>query len=138
MSILKINHAYCDTIREAEKAILGYIVTLHGCNGIIDSNKLPQNDLLSALKIGYQYSNTHIDLLKKWFSNNSQVLSSLQNGNWYPVTATIQDQFEELSIWTSNDTIIIAAKVITSNLRDFDYYNFEEFMYFKVSKNRLT
>lgn len=118
-----INEAYCKNITDPEKAALAYVATFVGNECSWDGQATPERTnlkckILSALGLGYQCSNTHLDFLRYWFSKDNTVLPELQNCPTTPDGATIQDSFENISIMTKGNNIDITYTVQAINVRE--------------------
>lgn len=122
--VIKLNEDYLSKLSDAEKAVLGYYATFHGNECWWDGDK-PNDDrsnlkckLISALNLGYQCSDTHLDFLRKWFRNEPKLLAELDYCATIPNTATTQDSFEEIHIERSTDYFTIRFNICAVNIRE--------------------
>lgn len=120
-----INEESLKTMADAEKAALGYVATFIGseCEWDGEANEDRSNldcKVITALGLGYQCSKEHLEFLQKWFVEDEQILSELQESNCptVPNTATSQTTFDGIQLTTKQDTIIVAYKASGINLRE--------------------
>lgn len=121
---IKLNEDYFSKISDAEKAVIAYYATFHGNECWWDGDK-PKDDrsnlnckIISALNLGYQCSDTHLDFLRKWFRNEPKLLAELDYCPTLPNTSTLQDSFEEIYIERSTDYFTIRFNICAVNLRE--------------------
>lgn len=137
-----INQDFCKTITDPERAALGYVATFIGNNCSWDGGYSEKRDnlkceILSALNLGYQCSDQHLGFLRQWFNQDSAALKQLEDCPTTPNTSTIQDTFDEISLTTKGNKIIISFKASGINLRDLDSWIWTETNYFQVDRNRI-
>lgn len=123
ISTIFINEAYCKTISDPEKAAIAYIATFVGNDCMWDGDATDDRSnlkcrILSALNLGYQCSDTHLNYLRKWFKNDTIVLEQLNDCPTIPYTATIQSTFEDIDIRTTKNKIWISYTATGLNMRD--------------------
>lgn len=121
---IKLNEDYFSKISDAEKAVIAYYATFHGNECWWDDDK-PKDDrsnlnckIITALNLGYQCSDTHLDFLKKWFRNEPKLLAELDYCPTIPNTSTLQDSFEEIYIERSTDYFTIRFNICAVNIRE--------------------
>jgi hypothetical protein len=121
---IKLNEDYFSKISDAEKAVIAYYATFHGNECWWDGDK-PNDDrsnlnckIISALNLGYQCSDTHLDFLRKWFRNEPKLLAELDYCPTLPNTSTLQDSFEEIYVERSSDYFTIRFNICAVNLRE--------------------
>jgi len=144
VSSLFINYEYINLMSDPEKAALGYVATFVGndCwwNGDADENRSNLDcRIITALDLGYQCSDRHLDFLRHWFRNDAEVLSELQKSNCptTPNTSTIQDTFDDIELTVKGDSIIIHYNVRAVNLREQESWKWTETDYFKINKDYI-
>lgn len=109
-----INQSFCNTITIQEKAALGYISFDIGneCWWDGKANEDRSNlkcKILTHLDLGYQCSEKQLDFLRKWFSKDQKALKKLKNCGTMPYTSTIQNTFDEINIFTNEETRTITV-----------------------------
>ena len=137
-----INQDFCKTITDPEKAALGYVAIFIGneCWWDGDPSDKRNNlkcEILSALNLGYQCSDQHLGFLRQWFNQDSAALKQLEDCPTTPNTSTIQDTFDEISLTTKGNKIIISFKASGINLRELDSWTWTETDYFQVDKDHI-
>ena len=145
INTMVLNNDYIKTISEPEKAALAYIATFIGneCfwEGEVNENRSNLKcEILSALKLGYQCSDTHLGFLRKWFSKDTIVLKKLKSCPTIPFTATIQTTFDEISIATNveNETISVSYKVYGVNIRESRKWSWTQTDNFEYNSENIT
>ncbi len=121
VSTMLINQAYSENISEPEKAALGYIAFDIGneCEWGYDAEgneRVLWCQIVSALNLDYQCSNTQLNFLRNWFSKDSLALKKLQSCPSMPNTATVQTTFNEILIQTDQTAKIITVSYKVSGL----------------------
>ena len=137
-----INEELCETLTDQERAALGYVATFIGneCDWDGDTKEDRSNlkcKILSALKLGYQCSDTHLGFLRQWFKNDKKSLKELENCSEIPSTATIQDSFDEINLKVKGNEITISFKATGVNVREEESWNWEETDYFIFGNDNI-
>lgn len=139
-----LNQNYLNSISDSEKAALGYVATFVGNECWWDGEANPDRSnldckIITALGLGYQCSDQHLDFLRKWFSTDKQVLSELEKDHCptTPYTSTFQNSFDEITIKTKGDSVKIEYKVSAVNLREHLSSHWTESAHFTVSNNSV-
>jgi len=121
---IQLNKSYLQNMNEAEKAIVAYYATFHGNECWWDNDK-PNDDrsnlkcvLISALNLGYQCSDTHLNFIRKWYSNQPELLNELEYCPTIPNTSTLQDAFEDIYVERRGDYFTIRFNICAVNLRE--------------------
>jgi len=122
---IAINKSFTNTMSDQEKAALGYVASFIGneCDWDGKANEDRSNlkcEILTALNLGYQCSETHKGFLKQWFAKDSVTLKKLKTCVTIPFTATSQSTFDEIIITTNTveNTISINYKASSVNMRE--------------------
>src|SRR5690606_5902710 len=138
IDVIKINEKYIDTLPDAEKAIIAYYATFHG-NECWWENDAPNETrsnlkckLISALNLGYQCSDTHLDFLYQWFRTQPEHLAELEHCPTMPTTSTTQDSFEDMQVERKKDIFTLRFTVCLVNLRENLTRCYEETHTFKI------
>ena len=123
VSTIFINEKYCKTISDPEKAAIAYVATFVGNDCMWDGDAKDDRSnlkcrILSALNLGYQCSDTHLNYLRKWFKNDTFALEQLVDCPTIPYTATIQSTFEDIDVRTTKNKIWISYIATGLNMRD--------------------
>lgn len=110
VSTIMIDQALAGRLTHAERAALGYVVTIIGseCDWDGKANEEFSNlkcKALTALNLGYQCSDQHLGFLQNWFRNDQEVLGRLASCPRIPFTASSQQTFDEVYLTVQNDTI---------------------------------
>ncbi|TAF35248.1 MAG: hypothetical protein EAZ57_01215 [Cytophagales bacterium] len=111
-----INEKLCNSLSDAERAALGYVVTFIGsdCNWDGQANK-DFNNLKclanNALGLGYQCSEEHLDFLRRWFRNDEASLDALKSCASVPMTATTQETFDFINLKVKDNMISVEFAV---------------------------
>jgi len=132
-----INQAYCKTISDPEKAALGFVATFIGSECSWDGNYTENRsnlkcEILTALNLGYQCSDSHLGFLKQWFKNDSTAMKELEACPTTPNTATIQESFNEIILTTKGNEISVFFKASGINLREQRSWSWSETDYFQI------
>ncbi len=137
-----LNQDYIDTITDEEKAAIAYVATFVGNECYWDGE--PQDDLgnlkcriLTALDLGYQCSEKHLDFLNYWFRSDTIALRNIKECGLTPYTATVQDTFDEIRIYKNEDVIIISFKAKGICLRDNYEWAWKETINFRITNQGL-
>lgn len=143
VSVIQINEEFCKRISESEKAALGLVATFIGseCNWDGEAKEDRSNlkcKILTALNLGYQCSEKHLDFLQKWFKNDKKVLAKLQeNCPTIPFTATVQETFDEIVLTTKGNSISVFFRASGVNLREMRSWSWSETDFFELDKGSL-
>jgi len=141
-----INESVSNSMSNQEKAALGYVSTFIGNECMWDGeepNKTRSNlkcKILSELNLGYQCSEKHLGFLKKWFSEDAEVLRKLDKCGTMPNTSTIQTTFDEILILTDQEkkTITVNYKTHGVNIRESTSWSWVRTDYFKYNNKNIT
>lgn len=140
-----LNNEFLENITQPEKAALGYVATFIGneCEWDVKPNKNRSNlncQILSALGLGYQCSNTHLGFLRKWFLKDTVALKKLETCPTIPNTATQQTTFNEILIETNTQqqTITIRCKISAINTRTSNVKQFTSVDTFKYTPESVV
>lgn len=143
-SSIFLNSDYIKTITDQEKAAIGYVSTFIGneCQWDGEVNDDRSNldcKIITALGLGYQCSEIHLDYLREWFSTDDSVLSELENSNCptTPYTATIQNTFDEIVVSTKGDSISVYYEASGVNIREQKNWDWSETVYFIATNDNL-
>ena len=125
VSTIVINHSYLHNITPPERSALAFVAYDIGneCEWGYDSEgngRVLWCQIVSALDLSHQCSDTQLNFLRKWFAKDAISLKKLENCPTIPNTATIQTTFDEILIQTdaSKKTITINYKVTGINMRE--------------------
>ena len=137
-----INEAFAKKISAPEKAALAYVATFIGneCSwdgAYTEDRSNLKCDILTALNLGYQCSDSHLGFLRKWFSQDSAVLKDLEACPTTPNSATIQDTFDEIVLTTKGNEIAVFFKATGINLREEKSWSWSETDYFVVEHDMI-
>jgi len=142
-STIVINEEYCKTITDAERAALGYVATWIG-NECWWNNDYPNNDrtnlkcvILTALNLGCQGSEEHLNFLRHWFRNDTACIEALKDIPTTPYTSTIQDTFDSIKITKKENLITIWFKASGINTREQESWSWTQKDYFKVNGDKI-
>lgn len=140
-----INKPFSNSISNQEKAALGYVATFIGneCwwDGKANENRSNLKcEILTALDLGYQCSDKHLNFLRKWFSKDAVALKKLESCRTMPYTATVQTTFDEITIFTDKDNKIITVnyKVLGMNIRESKNWSWAQTDTFKYDLENIT
>ena len=138
VSVLVLDEEYCKTIPDAERAALGYVATFIGneCEWDGDYTEDRSNlkcKILTALDLGYQCSEQHLGFLRKWFSTDNKVLIALtpENCPTTPDGASVAETFDEITLTTKDNYIIVSYKVSGYDMRAAEIWTRDATMYFQ-------
>jgi hypothetical protein len=142
MNIISLNEEFIKTITDVEKAAIGYVATDIGneCDWdgeFRDDRSNLKCKILSALDLGYQCSDQHLGFLRKWFINDKDAISSLENCGTMPFTSTIQNSFEEITLEKEGDTIKIFCRIYGFNLRESESWSSSNTFYFRFNNDNI-
>ncbi|MFH6992452.1 hypothetical protein [Flavobacterium sp. FlaQc-48] len=109
---LRLNEDYLKTLTDPQRAALGYIATDIGNECYWDGDQKEDESnlkcqLIWALNLGYQCSDTHLSFLRKWFKEDQNVLQRLENCKRTVSSSKIQDRFIGIKMATNKQTIKI-------------------------------
>ena len=142
-SRLVVNEIFCKSIPEPIKAAIAFTATFVG-NECWWENDEPNKDrtnlkckILTALNLGCQGSETHLNFLRRWFVNDKDCLEQLKNIPTTPYTSTIQDTFDEIKVSVKADTIKVTFKATGINTRESSKWRWKEIDIYAYSHNSL-
>ena len=140
-----LNEKYIASMSDQEKAAIGYLATFVGNECWWDGEAREDRSnldckIITALSLGYQCSDEHLGFLRQWFEGDEIILSELEKSNCptTPYTATIQDTFDEITINTSGNSITVAYRATSINVRDGKSQSWNETALFKAYEDRLV
>ena len=141
-STIIINEKLCKTLTEPEIAALGYVVTYIGseCQWDGKYNEDRSNlkcKALDALNLGYQCSDKHLGLLRKWFKNDTKVLEELNYCPTTPFTASSQETFDEITLTTKGDKISVWFGANGVNMPMGESWYWTETDYFQLDNDNI-
>jgi hypothetical protein len=141
---LVINIKVIKKIRESERAAIAY-VALHDsrdCDWDGEPNANHTNlscSIITALGLGYQCSDSHIQLLKHWFRDDSTILQEVK---YCPMTPSTSHQIHGIDkvILTRmrNNYFGIVYEASGANIRSESSWSFSESIVFKTEGDKLT
>lgn len=141
-NVIVLNENFIKNITDPEKAAIAYVATFVGNECNWDGKATPERTnlkckILTALNLGYQCSNTHLNFLQKWFTKDAAVLTELKNCPTTPDGATSQDTFNEINITTDGNNITIDFAVQAINVRDGKSWTWTEIKQFSFEGNTI-
>ncbi|MBS1510059.1 MAG: hypothetical protein JST86_04415 [Bacteroidetes bacterium] len=151
-TILSINASYKTVMNtkfitacsEPVKAILAYYSSQSGsdCWWDKDEPNAAYSNLscsfTAALGLGFQCSDRQKNLVKKWFANDNEILSDIENCYSVPYTATSQNSYNTLSIMQLNNRVIIQYQIEGANLREEYSYTYNGIGIFRIENDRVV
>ncbi|SHO64314.1 hypothetical protein A8938_3373 [Algoriphagus zhangzhouensis] len=144
ISSMVINQSYLHNISEPERAALGYIAFDIGneCQWGYDSQgkRALYCQIVTALNLDYQCSDTQLDFLRKWFTKDRVANEKLKSCPTIPNTATIQSTFDEILIQKdeSNKTITVNSKITGINIRESKSWKWSQTDVFEYSQDNIA
>jgi hypothetical protein len=142
-STIVINKEYCKSISDAERAALSFVATWIG-NECWWENDNPNEDrtnlkcvILTALNLGCQGSEEHLNFLRHWFRNDTASIEALKDIPTTPYTSTIQDTFDSIRITKKENLITVWFKSSGINTRDQKSWSWTQKDYFKVNGDEI-
>lgn len=144
ISSIVINQSYLQNISHPERAALGYIAFDIGteCEWGYDSDgtRVLYCQLVTALDLDYQCSDTQLNFLRKWFSKDSIANDKLKSCPTFPNSATIQSTFDEILIEKdqSNKTITVQSKITEINIRESNSWSWTQTDRFEYSDDFIV
>ncbi len=137
-----IDEEYCKTISDPEKAALGYVATFIGNECWWDGDYTDKSDnlkceILTALDLGYQCSDKHLGFLRQWFKNDTTATKALEACPTTPNTSTIQDTFDEITLTTKGNQIIVFFKASGMNMREERSWSWSQTDYFQFNRGNI-
>lgn len=121
---LQIDSAYLATAPEDIKAIIAYYSARAGTDCWWENDR-PNTDytnltcrLTSALGLGYQGSEVHMSLIKKWFKNESELLKEVVHCYIVPFTATVQSSIDNITICIDKNLVTVEYTIWGMNTRE--------------------
>ena len=118
-----IDEEYFRSATPEQRAAIGFVATFTGNDCWWDGDYTADRSnlkcrILSALDLSYQCSNQHLGYLRHWFRYDTVSLERLEDCKTVPFTSTIQDTFDSISIYESDNVIIIIAAITGVNIRE--------------------
>ncbi|QQT25893.1 hypothetical protein [Sphingobacterium spiritivorum] len=141
-NMIRINEDLAKSLSDPERAAIGYVATFIGNECQWDG---PYKDdrsnlkckILTALQLGYQCSEQHIDFLKKWFNEDKTVLEELKGCPTIPDGATVQNTFDEISFKKDGDKLVVSFIVSGYNMREEKSWKWVETDYFEINGSTI-
>jgi len=131
----------------SEKAVLAYISSIVGneCKqvGTFEENFVGTEEyhlrcsLTSALGLGYQCEETHLEFLRNWFREDSLTLEEIEYCYMIPWTATIQTRINQLKLAKQEDKIYVFLYADGINVREDLTWEWKQTLIFQVEANSL-
>ncbi|UZD22935.1 hypothetical protein PBT90_05820 [Algoriphagus halophytocola] len=143
VSTMVINQSYLYNISSPERAALGYIAFDIGneCEWGYDSegNRALFCQIVTALNLDYQCSDTQLAFLRTWFSKDSIAIDKLKGCPTIPNSATIQSTFDEILIEKDefNNTITVQSKITGINIRESKSWSWLQTDWFEYGKDHI-
>jgi len=111
----QINQEDIDKLNEPLRALAAFY-SAYISSDCVDSFNQQYCDLTMALRLGEQGSNKHVEILKKWFPNESMIKNFI-NDNCHVTRpgSSLFNGYEYLNFIVKHDTIIISYKFFTYN-----------------------
>lgn len=138
-----INTKIMKEMREPEKAAIAYIA-LHDsrdCDWDGEPNAGHTNlscEIITALGLGYQCSDNHIQLLKHWFRDDSTILEEVKYCPMTPNTAHQLHGIDQISLIRMNNNYFkMNYKASGANSRTESFWSFSESILFKTQGDKL-
>jgi hypothetical protein len=145
ISTIVLNEEYIKGLSKAERAALAYVATFIGneCewNGYVNDDRSNLKcKIIWALDLDYQCSQKHLDYLKSWFRNDDEVLKKLDRCPTKPDGATVQNNFNEITIHTEtkSKTILVTYKVTGVNMRENETWSYTQADTFKYTSDNIS
>lgn len=145
VSAMVINQTYLHNITPAEKAALAFIAYDIGneCEWGYDSEgngRVLWCQIVSALNLGHQCSDTQLNFLRKWFTKDTVALKKFQSCPTLPNTATVQSTFDEILVQTDemDKTITVSYKVTGFNMRESKSWQWSQTDFFKYGEDYIV
>lgn len=131
----------------SEKAALAYISSRVGneCKqaGNFEENNYSNEEyhltcrLTSALDLGYQCEETHLEYLKTWFKMDALTLEELESCYSIPWTATAQTRINQLKLAREEDKIYVFLDAEGINVREDLTWKWQQTLVFQEKTNSL-
>ncbi|MEZ4859023.1 MAG: hypothetical protein R2781_09455 [Flavobacteriaceae bacterium] len=125
VNTLVFNNEYLENISPQERAALGFVATFIGneCEWEGNPNETRSNlscQFLTALKLGYQCSETHLGFLRTWFSQDTTALNKLKSCPTIPNTATLQTAIDTIALEIDDEMhrILVHYEYLNINTRE--------------------
>lgn len=137
-----INEELSKSLSEPERAALAFVVTFIGseCNWDGEAKNDFSNlncKTLTALDLGYQCSDKHLDFLRQWFKKDEKVLKELEECPIVPYTANSQNTFNYINLKVKEDIISVEFGANGVNLRMGESWNWTETNQFQLEKDNI-
>jgi hypothetical protein len=131
----------------SKKAVLAYISSLVGneCKRVetfeeqfVETDEYHLRcELTSALGLGYQCEEAHLEYLRNWFKEDSLTLEELEDCYMIPWTATVQTRINQLKLATEGDKIYVFLHAEGVNFSENLNWEWEQILIFKEKANSL-
>jgi hypothetical protein len=121
---LTIDTAYLSSAPENIKAIIAYYSARAGTECWWANDKANENFSnldcrhTKALGLGYQGSEAHMSLIKKWFKNEPDLIKDVENFYNVPFTATVQNSIDNLTILINGNIVTVECVISGMNIRE--------------------
>ena len=143
VSTIVMNKEVINSLSDAERAALGYVVTFIGsdCDWEDDQNNEGSNlkcKALTALKLGYQCSDEHLGFLRKWFKTDSKAVKALLDCPIIPFTATSQTTFDFINLTTTGNKISVTFAANGVNMRAEENWSWAETNHFEFDEVHIN
>jgi len=94
--------------------------------------------LTSALGLGYQCEEGHLEFLQTWFKGDSSTLEELEDCYMIPWTATVQTRINQLKLAKQGDRIYVFLDAGGINVREDLTWEWKQTLIFQIKENTLT
>ena len=107
-----LNMACIDTLSDQEKAAIAYLAAPMGNDCDWEDPNIQRADnlkcvIISALDLGYQCSDGHVGLIKKWFKTDEKVMSQINDCELMPRTSTSLNGFYYINLARNKNIFIV-------------------------------
>lgn len=145
---LWIDFETLEKLASPEKAALAYISSRVGneCKqvGTFEENNNSDEEyhltcsLTSALDLGYQCEETHLEFLRTWFKMDALTLEELESCYSTPWTATAQTRINQLKLARKEDKIYVFLDAEGINVREDLTWEWKQTLIFQIKDNAIT
>ena len=128
VSKIKINEKFLSSAYEPMKAIIAYYGLKAGTECWWENDEPTEKYdnleclLTKPLKIGFQCSNEHINIVKKWFKDEPKIMNDdykkPDNCAASPETATIQSTYNYINLTRNSNVVSISYEKSGFNMRE--------------------
>jgi len=140
---LKINENFLSTADDGVRAIIGFYSARAGTD-CWWNNDNPNSDfsnlnckLTSALNLGNQCSEGHKSFLKKWFSEEKEIIEKINGCYSVPYTATSQSTYSYLNLEVAGNDITVRYKTTGANVRTESFWETEGIDKFQIIGRKI-